>query len=153
MLGLVQFLIDREAKPLAMAAVEAVSQPTKKVMFRLIWAAAFSIGALVMAIGAISIGAVALSAFLLEKLPQAQSVLGWSAVALFGVALLFALLATWSAKAVSASHMVREGQAVFDYERHKRGVGPKSTRAKSSSVDPVVDSYAFARGFADGLRH
>lgn len=155
MFGLLQFLIDREAKPLARAAVEAVSQPTKRAMSRLVWAAGFSIASLVLGIGAISIGAVALSAFLLEKLPDAQSVLGWSALALFGAAAVFALLATLSAKSVSASHMVREGQAVFDHEFHKQGFGVKADRSKARSgpADPIADSYAFARGFADGLRN
>lgn len=155
MLGLLQFLVDREARPLALAAVEAVSQPTKRAIFRLVWAIGFSISALVLGIGAISIGAVALSAFVLEKLPDAQSVLGWSALALLGAALTFALLATISAKSVSARHMVHEGQAVFDQERRKQGAGAKTaqSKARSSPADPIMDSYAFARGFADGLRH
>lgn len=156
MLNFIQFLINREAKPLALAAAQAVSQPTKRAVARLVWAAGFGIAALILSIAGIGIGAIALSALLLEKLPDVQSVFGWSASALIGVAIILAILATWLTKTVSPQHMMREGQQIFDHER-KRATSASyahaNGKARASAADPVSDSYAFARGFADGLRH
>lgn len=156
MLNFVQFLINREAKPLALAAAQAVSQPTKRAVARLVWAAGLGLAALVLSIAAIGVGAVALSALLLEKLPDVQSVFGWSASVLIVGAVVFAVLATWLTKTVSPQHMMREGQQIFDHERKRAasaGYANPRGKTRASAADPVSDSYAFARGFADGLRH
>jgi hypothetical protein len=150
MLGLIQMLIDREAKPFAYAAAEAVSKPTKKAFGRALLAAGFTVGALVLAIAAIGVGTVALTAFALDLLPSAQVVLGWSSGALIAVAAMLALIGVAVAKAISPKMMAREGHDAFLNERHRqeRAAGPGAT-----AHDPVTSSYSFARGFADGLKY
>lgn len=152
MLGLLQFLINREAKPLAYAAAEAIARPTRKAVGRVIWSLGFAVGALVLAISAIGVGAVGLTGYLLESLPAAQAVLAWSAGSLAIVAVVCALLAMVFAKAISPKRLMREGQDTFVNERHRQDRTRNSSGAKGTQ-DPLVSSYAFARGFADGLKY
>jgi hypothetical protein len=150
MLGLIQMLIDREAKPFAYAAAEAVTKPTKKAFSRALWAAGFTVGALVLAIAAIGVGTVALTALALDLLPSAQIVLAWSSGALIAIAAVFALIGVAVAKAISPKTLAREGHHAFLNERHRqeRAAGPGAT-----ARDPISSSYAFARGFSDGLKY
>jgi hypothetical protein len=150
MLGLIQILVDREVKPFAYAAAEAVTKPTKKALGRALWAAGFTLGALVLAIAAIGVGTVALTALALDMMPTAQIVLGWSSGALVVVAVVLALIGVAVAKAISPETLARESHHAFLNERHRqeRAAGPGAT-----ARDPVSSSYAFARGFSDGLRH
>lgn len=150
MLGLIQILVDREVKPFAYAAAEAVTKPTKKALGRALWAAGLTLGALVLAIAAIGVGTVALTALALDMMPTAQIVLGWSSGALAVVAVVLALIGVVVAKAISPETLARESHDAFLNERHRqeRAAGPGAT-----ARDPVSSSYAFARGFSDGLRH
>ncbi|MEQ8657811.1 MAG: hypothetical protein RIC24_10965 [Hyphomicrobiales bacterium] len=150
MFALLQMLIDREAKPLVYAAAEAVTKPTKKALGRALWALGFSIGALTLAIAGIGVGTVAITAILADLLPDAQIVLSWAAAALLAMASLFCLIGVMLAKAISPSSLAREGKDAFINERHRRERAAGSARSTS---DPVTSSYAFARGFADGLKY
>jgi hypothetical protein len=150
MFSLLQFLIDREAKPLAYAAAEAVTKPTKKVVSRALWAVGLSFGALALAIAAIGVGTVATTAFLAELLPDAQIVLAWSAISLLVVAALLAGAGIAIVRAISPEKLARESKYAFINERHRR---EKSARPVNAAKDPVTSSYAFARGFADGLKY
>jgi len=150
MFSLLQFLIDREAKPLAYAAAEAVTKPTKKAVSRALWAAGFSFGALALAIAAIGVGTVAITALLVELLPDAQIVLGWAAISLLFAAAFLAGAGIAIVKAISPEKLAREGKYAFINERHRR---EKATKPLNAAKDPVTSSYAFARGFADGLKY
>jgi len=150
MLSLVQMLIDREAKPLVYAAAEAVTKPTKKALGRALWALGFSVGALTLAIAGIGVGTVAITAILADLLPDAQIVLSWAAVSLLVVAVLLGVVAAMLAKAISPTSLAREGKDAFINERHRR---ERSAGSTGSTTDPVTSSYAFARGFADGLKY
>lgn len=150
MFALVQMLIDREAKPLVYAAAEAVTKPTKKALGRALWAFGFSVGALTLAIAGIGVGTVAITAILADLLPDAQIVLSWAAAALLAVAVLLGVVAAMLAKAISPTSLAREGKDAFINERHRR---ERSAGSTGSTTDPVTSSYAFARGFADGLKY
>jgi hypothetical protein len=151
MLNLLHTLLDQEARPLAQAAAHAVAAPTRKALWRLGLALGFMLAALVVLIGAIAIGTVALSALALDLLPQMQIVLGWSAGALLLMTVLFVLCAMGFARGLNPQRLVREGKDAFAEERAMYGAAAHKP-ANGSAADPVVTSYAFARGFADGLR-
>lgn len=152
MLNLFHMLLDQEARPLAQAAAHAVAAPTRKALWRVGLVLGFALAALVFLIGGIAVGTVALSALALDLLPQAQAVLGWSAGALIALTVLTALVAKAIARGLKPERLVREGRYAFAEERAMHRTAAPRAANGSAAADPVVNSYAFARGFADGLR-
>jgi hypothetical protein len=148
-MSIIRFLLEAEAKPLAQAGLDAVAVPAKRATGRIAWGVGLALAALILLAVAIGLGTVALAAFVLDAMPASIEPLALSAGSLCVIAAVLGLISARLFAAISAKRMVQDAEHAYRDTRLSQP--PLGAAAKSAQDHMVVNSYAFARGFASGL--
>lgn len=143
-------LLEAEAEPLARAGLEAVSVPARRLAARLAWGTGLLLVALIVVAAALGLGALALAALALKALPTAIAPLAWATGGLVLLALACGIAGARLISGLDAGRIMRDGRQAYRARRRRQPPLGAATRAAQDRM--MKDSYAFARGFADGWR-